>query len=430
MAGSPRPRLEQEELKLPDGTLLLHIGPPKTGTTSLQGAFHLARAAARQQGVHYSGYDRHSATAVRAVVGLKSPWSTDRKPPHIRYWNFLAREVRGSDARLVVLSSEDFAQADEPTIRRIVGDLGDRRIHVVLTLRPLARLLPSQWQQNVQNRYSKPFATWLAATFDPDEKSPGAKRRAGFWRRHRDDILVRRWADVVGVANVTVIVLDDAEPERLYRTFEGLAGLSAGTLQVDRALANRSLTLPEVEAVRAFNRLYKAERLPKPLYTRVLRRGAAPILKRRQPPPGEPRLVLPAWAAERVASVAGEIAEGIAATGVHVIGDLESLARVEGSSDEAPTETLVPADVAATLAMGVLVATGAARASGGRQVSGGGAEEGQPETAHPYGEPPELFRVSTLQLGLVLVRRIRARLLHRVDRLLRRRRRDPRNAAG
>jgi hypothetical protein len=32
---------------------------------------------------------------------------------------------------------------------------------VVVTLRPLARILPSQWQQYLQNGYCMPYLEWL-----------------------------------------------------------------------------------------------------------------------------------------------------------------------------------------------------------------------------------------------------------------------------
>ena len=132
-----------DELLLPEGTRLLHIGPPKTATSAIQAAFHLARNASEEQGVHYAGWSRHSSAEVRAVVGKPSAWSEERKPPSKVFWNRLAREIRTSDAKRVVLSSEDLTHADEPAIRRVVDDVGGR-VHVVLTLRPIARLLPSQ----------------------------------------------------------------------------------------------------------------------------------------------------------------------------------------------------------------------------------------------------------------------------------------------
>jgi hypothetical protein len=49
------------------------------------------------------------------------------------------------------MSIEFFVDAEDSALRRVVEDLGGRRVIVVATLRPLARVLPSQWQQYVQN---------------------------------------------------------------------------------------------------------------------------------------------------------------------------------------------------------------------------------------------------------------------------------------
>jgi hypothetical protein len=43
-----------------------------------------------------------------------------------------------------------------------------------------------------------------------------------------------------------------------------------------------------------------------------------------------------------------------------------------------------------------------------------------PNPPRPIAEPADLFRVSTIQLGLVLVRRLRAASVARISRLLRR----------
>ena len=52
----------------------------------------------------------------------------------------------------MVLSSEFFADASPEAIRRVVGELDPAKVQVVVTLRPLARIIPSQWQQCVQNQ--------------------------------------------------------------------------------------------------------------------------------------------------------------------------------------------------------------------------------------------------------------------------------------
>ena len=70
-------------LALPEGTRLPHIGPPKTGTSSLQAAFHQNRPATLDQGVRYAGSSRHSGSAVLAVTGRPS-FGRDAGPPSMR----------------------------------------------------------------------------------------------------------------------------------------------------------------------------------------------------------------------------------------------------------------------------------------------------------------------------------------------------------
>ena len=78
---------------LPRGSVLLHIGPPKTGTSALQGARHTQRVALARAGVHYAGRGVQPSTAAFAVTEREHP-STGR-PPSMRHWNSLVREVAG-----------------------------------------------------------------------------------------------------------------------------------------------------------------------------------------------------------------------------------------------------------------------------------------------------------------------------------------------
>ena len=240
--------ISREALLLPEGTRLVHIGPPKTGTTSLQGAFHVARAEIEAQGVHYAGSARHSGSAVLAATGRPS-FFKDTGSPSIARWHRLLRDIRKASAPRVVLSSEFFADAEPDAIRRVIDDLDPARVHIVVTLRPLAKILPSQWQQYVQSGMRVGFDDWLEMKL----RRPAGSVTPTFWRRHRHDRLIERWAEVAGPERMTVIALDDRDHGMVLRVFEGLPGLRAGTLVAPPDLVNRSMTLPEIEAVRAFN---------------------------------------------------------------------------------------------------------------------------------------------------------------------------------
>jgi len=77
---------------LKPGNRLLHIGPHKTGTTSIQGALHLARERLAAEGVVYPGRGRQPLWPILAVTGQPALLGGPR--PEISYWDNLVREVR------------------------------------------------------------------------------------------------------------------------------------------------------------------------------------------------------------------------------------------------------------------------------------------------------------------------------------------------
>jgi hypothetical protein len=335
----------------PTGSRVVHIGPHKTGTTSLQESFKQCRDAMEEQRVHYTGTLRQPVDAVVAA----NKRSTQETPPNIEQWHALLEEMAASTADRVVISSEFFCDADDAAIRRIVEEVGRDRVQIMVTLRPLAKIIPSQWQQFVQSGARTPFDEWLHDVLDADSRAPLGM----FWRRHRHDELVRRWAAAVGPDRVTVVVVDERDREGLRRTAERLLDLREGTLGSNVKHKNRSLTWPEVEMLRIFNVFFGRRKLPRGLYTSLISTGAAGFLKRPDPDPGSPRLTMPRWAADRAVEIAGQIRAGIEASGVRVIGDLESLSGRPSEVREGDAEpAMVPADAAARLAFGVLLHSG------------------------------------------------------------------------
>jgi hypothetical protein len=400
-------------LLLPEGTRLLHIGPPKTGTTTVQAAFHAAGPELASQGVFYAGRTRHPRRAVFAVTGR--PWVGGKVPP-MTEWTGLVDDVRAAAQPRAVISSEAFAQADGPQIRRIVDDLDPGRVHVVLTLRPLVRILPSSWQQSVQTGSDTRYADWLATQLESN--TAGGPR--SFWYRHRHDRLIGRWAEVVGPERVTAIVLDDSDRSHVLRRFEGLTGLREGTLEERPDLTNRSLTAPEAEAVRAFNAAFRTAGLGARLHNRVINLGASTRMKLRVPPPDWSRIETPPWAMERADAIAHEIVAGIAASGVRVVGDLDALKGLAvaapapaTAADPGPGDDRVPSEIAAELALGVLLAGGATPelARPGVSVHASGKADGRraagrdPQTGR---RTYDLTGVPTRVLARALVRRARA----------------------
>jgi len=302
-------------------SLLLHIGPHKTGTTAVQGAFHVSRDRLAAHGIHYAGETRQRFRAALAAVG--SPGPKGQPPPDRASWDALITEITTADEDCIVLSSEAFAGADDATARRIVGELGDRPVHVVVTLRPLAKIAPSQWQQMVQNGLRAPYDRWLAKVFnDADDRSVSDT----FWRRHDHAGLIARWIPVVGAENLTVIAVDDSDRGGVLRSFEQLLGLPTGVLESPVELTNRSLTWGEVELIRAINRAAAKEEWPERYFGKVLHAGVIDAMKKeRKPAAKERKISTPRWALERAARIGVETVEMVTSSGVNVIGDLSIL---------------------------------------------------------------------------------------------------------
>jgi hypothetical protein len=343
-------------LRIPDGAVLLHIGLFKTGTTSLQDALFRARPQLADHGVLHAGRGRNPMQAVLALRGAQP--LVGYAPPRIKAWENLVAEVAAAPDQRVVVSSEFFSDADEEAARRAVRELGGSRVHIVVTLRPLAKILPSQWQQYVRNQATFSYDSWLDSML---RKPPYRSPTPTFWRRHHHDVLVERWASIVGADKVTVIVLDETDRSSLLRTFEELAGLPTGLLVDEPDTENRSLTLGEIELVRQVNIEFRRNRWPAELYKQVVRHGlVAQLATSRAPGTDEPRINTPQWALDRAAEIGAAAADKLAALGVRIVGDLATLgARVTG--DDLPSveaEPRLPVAAAREAVLGTIISSG------------------------------------------------------------------------
>ena len=332
---------------LPAGARILHIGPFKTGSTALQHALHNARDALADQGVSYVSRSRHDAFPARYAVDALLPDQLPEKGR--RAWRRVVRKLRSAEETRALYSSEYLCLADDAQIDRIVGDVGRGPTWVVVTLRPLAALLPSQYQQLLQGDLRlPPYRTWARAVL---EAAPGEGPTRSFWRRHRHDALVERWGRAAGLDRVVVLVLG-RDHDWTARAFEQLLGLSSGTLSFDGVPSNRSLTWPEAEVLRSFNQQYADARLPKGAY-RPLVGHAVQHLKLRAPGADEEPIATERWAVERANAIGAEMAEGLRRSGVRVHGDLAQLGAVPVPDHEPPQPTHVRTDVAARFAVGL-----------------------------------------------------------------------------
>ena len=130
----------------------------------------------------------------------------------------------------------------------------------------------------------------------------------------------------------------------------------------------------------------------------------ARYLQQRTPRPKEPRLTTPRWAAEAAVELGARMADSIAASGVHVVGDLAALSAMPASGIRARGER--PPKVTLRPELGASALMGLVHASGMPEVVGDGKAD-EPDGAQP---------VPTVGFARAAWRRVRERVRGLVSR--------------
>ncbi|HEY9293790.1 MAG TPA: hypothetical protein VIP98_21130 [Microlunatus sp.] len=350
------PATESPVVALPEGTTLLHIGIPKTGTTTLQRSAAYHREQLLEHGVCYPGNSLNHREAVSALMARSLGWKNSESTPSKSIWDKIEREVKTTSAKRSLISHEFGCESTDEQARRFLDALGPKT-HVVITLRGFADLLGSSWQQYVKAGYQKPYAVWLKAILGDRKK---LKTTPTFYKRNDQAAIVRRWVKIAGVDNVTVVIADKRKPDQLTNAFEDLLDLPRGTLAALPAggyAANRSLSASEAELVLRVNKVFREQGMTWDRYADLMRHGMiARMQENRRPAADEPLLTLPTWAAKKALVQAQSYAEAVAATGCRVIGDLSALTTPVRTVSRIERPTQIPADAAYEAIAGLLSA--------------------------------------------------------------------------
>lgn len=308
---------------VPPGSSVLHIGPHKTGTSALQEAMRRARADLLEQGVRLAGLFPGDADGIRYAITGRPRGSAEKA---VRAWERIRAEMTDPAVPRRICSRETFANAGRKRARTILEQLGfgSQPFHVVMSARPLAQLVPSQYSQFVQRGLCHlPFEDWVKALLADDGSEQTVRL---FWKRHSYDAQVRRWGGLVGAENLTVIVVDPRSPLFLPQAFERLLDLRPGTLadNMEHDLGNRSLTLAELDLIRQWHAITAPTGVDQGELTKLAWQLAY-HLRRFNPKPVDPRPTLPDWAIPEIGRRATESTAAIAASGAQAIGDLDAL---------------------------------------------------------------------------------------------------------
>jgi hypothetical protein len=334
---------DSRSMPSPGPRVFLHIGEPKTGTTFLQQVMWRNRSELAGQGVVLPGH--HPQDHYRASQDLRGmpKLASDPAGSWTGEWAILARQAQQA-SRVAVISHELFSAADEPQAERAVSSLQPAEVHVVLTVRDMASLLPAEWQETVKHRNARGFQDWIEDVIDRESYSAD-RRQWWFWRVHDTLAILDIWARYVPAERIHVITTPPRGSDNglLWQRFASLLEVDPASVDITRARANTSLGLPEIEFLRRLNEVLPDE-VPDWFYMWNVKEAVAHRALAARPREG--RLVLPAdrddWARKQAETLIAALGD----SSYDIVGDLDELRPAPAAEPAAEAGTELAADAA------------------------------------------------------------------------------------
>lgn len=317
--------------------LFLHVGFHKTGTTNLQYLLSTNRTSLLKEGFLYPKTKRFRAhhDFALALSERKFGWQDNGgKIVHRRHIKRIIRIINRS-RRDVIISSEFLSTLSAEKISRLKGDIKKKEVKILFTLRPISKILPSAYQQEVKNGSKLQYEDWLSRIFGAKDN----KLKTRVWGRHNHHQEILKWTEVFGAENVFVIISDEKNPDFLISEFMKVIGSSENILNRNRkASLNRSLTVEELQLLLKINSEFDRN-LGWQEYVNLVRGTFVKAWTDREPlSSSSDKLVNPAEFEEHIRSKANEIKRGLQILNLNLIGDLESLQEVKIGILKKPTK--------------------------------------------------------------------------------------------
>jgi hypothetical protein len=349
--------------------VFLHVGLPKTGTTSIQAALQASAAELSDAGVLFPCGTHHAQRlAAYDLLGQRVPGG--RANAAAGAFRRMVAEIDAYGGDRVVVSEEELGLARPGQVRRVVRALSGHEVFVVIGVRDLGRTLVSAWQQGILMGDTTSWPYFVEAVRDPDRGD--IRTWASFRLRHDLVRVLDAWSSHVPPARIRIFTAPPAgsQPEVLLSRFTAAAALPARFWDGRATPRNQSPGPAQVEVVRRLNAVITS-RLDRQQHRWVLERGVRPGL---MPSPSRP-LLLPredlAWTRE----VGQHLIDEIRRRGHPVYGDLGDLLPTEAATSLRRPDDLSEGELlaAAEATLGsVAVALGSSPRRGRPRTQGGG----------------------------------------------------------
>jgi hypothetical protein len=301
--------------------IYLHIGEPKTGTTFVQQAMWSNRALLAAQGVMLPGYNHRDHSRASRDLRRARRLAGDPTASWTGEWDVLTGQaLRAGGA--AVISDEVLAACNPPQADRGIRSLLPAEVHVVVTVRDIASLLPAEWQESVKCRGTAPWEQWLADVIG-STSAADRRRRAWFWAVHDTLAILEMWSRHIPPDHVHVITVPRQGPaEALWVRFASVLGIDSSRTDVPATRVNCSLGLAETEVLRRMNEALP-DSVPWWFYTQHIKWILAKNVLSAQAPQLRPALTSAhqAWAAEQSEILVAALRD----SKYHIVGDLRDL---------------------------------------------------------------------------------------------------------
>ncbi|HEU4515528.1 MAG TPA: sulfotransferase [Nocardioidaceae bacterium] len=320
--------------------VFLHVGLPKSGTTYLQAVLGKNKSTLKHRArLLYPGETwARQVDAVRDVRRMRVPPS--QRATVTGAWDRLVAEMQvWPDDSL--MSMEWLCMANPAQIQRITKDLAPAEVHVVFTVRDVARTVPAAWQEFSQNRATWRWPEFLEQVTGEDPMSTPAGK--AFWGQQDMELLLERWGSVIPAERLHVVTLPQsgADPAELWRRMARVVGIDPEGYDLSDLGSNASLGMESAELMRRVNERLQEHEISVGVYNKVFKhRLSKNVLAARKGE--ESKVLLPAeyhdWAQAR----AEQQIEAVDRSGAQVVGDLADLRPLLDATGQAQTVASEP----------------------------------------------------------------------------------------